>query len=88
MVVSAEDLGVIDGVMAAPAAEGAFAILRQQLPHLAWTRCDATDVAEEPFRRYPAFDVHLLDGGGHCVRLTAEPANATGVLLARRSVPS
>ncbi|WP_211115144.1 hypothetical protein [Nitrospirillum amazonense] len=86
MALSVEDLGTLDAVLSA-ASEDAFATLRRQLPHLAWTRCDASDVAEDPFRRYGGFDVHLLDGSGHCVRLTAEPADATGVLLARRVGP-
>ncbi|MEA1651202.1 hypothetical protein UAJ10_19515 [Nitrospirillum sp. BR 11164] len=85
MVVSTEDLGLIDGLLDMPApADGVFADLRRHLPHLSWTRCDATDVAEEPFRRYPRFDLHLLDASDHCVRLTPDPAHATGVVLARR----
>ncbi|MEA1675933.1 hypothetical protein [Nitrospirillum sp. BR 11163] len=83
MAVSVDDLGTMDAVLGAPA-EDAFATLRRRLPHLAWTRCDSSDVTEDPFRRYSGFDVHLLDGSGHCVRLTDEPATATGVLLARR----
>ncbi|MEE3624040.1 hypothetical protein UCD39_08550 [Nitrospirillum sp. BR 11752] len=86
MAVSGEDLATMDAILGA-AAEDVFATLRHQLPHLAWTRCDAADVAEDPFRRYGGFDVHLLDGSGHCVRLTDEPAHATGVLLARRGAP-
>ncbi|MBB6254463.1 hypothetical protein [Nitrospirillum iridis] len=89
MVVSTEDLGLIDGLLARPVAdEGVFADLRVLLPHLSWTRCDASDVVEAPFRSYPSFDLHLLDGRDHCVHLTPDPACATGVVLARRAVPS
>ncbi|WP_044559122.1 hypothetical protein [Azospirillum sp. B4] len=85
MVVSTEDLGLIDGLLDVPIpAGGVFADLRRQMPHLSWTRCDASDVAEEPFRRYPRFDLHLLDASDHCVRLTPDPAQATGVVLAQR----
>jgi hypothetical protein len=49
------------------------------------TRCDASDVAETPFRAYPGFDVHLLDAADHCVQITTDPARATGIVLAKRS---
>jgi hypothetical protein len=44
--------------------------------------------AETPFREYARFDLHLVDGGSHCWRLTSDPAEATGlVVVARISVP-
>lgn len=79
------ELNEIDRVLAAPDATGAaFSELRRRFPHLALTRCDASDVSEEPFRSYPAFDLHLLDASDHCAQVTPDPARATGLILARR----
>ncbi len=61
-----------------------FATLRGRFPHLSWTRCDASDVTETPFRSYSRFDVHLLDSADHCVQITTDPACATGIVLADR----
>lgn len=86
MAVSEADLAVIDAVMVAgkPVA-GVWSELRERLPHLFWTRCEASDVVEEPFRVYQAADLHLVDGGsGHCIQLTPDPAFATGLVLALR----
>lgn len=50
------------------------------------TRCDASDMgAESPYRRFDAFDLHLVDGRDHCWRITGAPAEATGIVLARRA---
>ena len=51
-----------------------------------FTRCDASDVGETPFRANARFDIHLIDSADHCVQITADPARATGIVLARRSV--
>jgi len=63
----------------------AFSELRQRLPKLSWTRCDATDVTEEPFRSFPVYDIHLIDTADHCVVLTTDPSRATGVILAKKN---
>ena len=79
----------IDEMLSAPEADaGVFAHLRSRFPHLSWTRCDASDVTEEPFRTYSRFDVHLVDRSDHCVQITADPARATGIVLADRNVLS
>lgn len=50
------------------------------------TRCDASDMgAESPFRRFDAFDLYLVDGRDHCWRITGDPAEATGIVLARHA---
>jgi len=59
--------------------------LRAKFSHLSWTRCDASDVIETPFRSFPHCNVHLLDGADHCVTVTDDPARATGVIVAFRS---
>jgi hypothetical protein len=86
MALSTDELTEIDKVLSAPEADGqAFAELRRRFPHLAWTRCDASDVTEAPFRSYSRFDVHLLDSADHCAHITADPTRATGIILARRN---
>lgn len=51
------------------------------------TRCDASDMGTDvPYRPFPGFDLYLVDGRNHCWRITGEPAEATGIVLARRSV--
>jgi hypothetical protein len=88
MALSTEDLTEIDKVICVLQADAqVFAELRRRFPSLSWTWCDATDVAEEPFRSYPRFDVHLLDSADHCSHITADPTRATGVVLAKRSTP-
>ncbi|CAN5375404.1 hypothetical protein BH10PSE10_BH10PSE10_02250 [soil metagenome] len=75
----------IDQVLSSPDADArVLATLRGRFPHLSWTRCDASDVTETPFRSYSRFDVHLLDSADHCVQITMDPANATGIVLADR----
>lgn len=87
MAVKLDELREIEAVLAAPGAEtDAFGLLRARFPHLAWTRCDASDVAEAPMQTVGLFDVHLLDGSEHCVQLTSDPQRATGVILAKRSL--
>jgi len=59
--------------------------LREKFPRLSWTRCDASDVTETPYRSFPRFDVHLIDAADHCVRITTEPDHATGLIVADRA---
>ncbi len=89
MGLSAEDLAGIDALLGAPDADAhAVSAIRRQFPRLSITRCDPSDMSDEtPFREYPRFDLYLVDGGGHCWRLTEKLAEATGlVVVARRSV--
>lgn len=89
MAVNAEELDEIDRMLATPDVDAqAFLELRRRFPYLSWTRCDASDVTEAPFRSYPAFDVHLLDSADHCSQITSDPAHATGIVLAKRSAVS
>ncbi|MFG1461880.1 hypothetical protein V5F77_03190 [Xanthobacter sp. DSM 24535] len=85
MALKADDLTQIDQILSvADVGPQVFADLRGRFPHLSWTRCDASDVTEAPFRIYPRFEVHLLDAADHCVQITADPARATGIVLATR----
>lgn len=86
MALNEEDLSVIGEMIAAAPADGqVFLALRQRFPQLSWTRCDASDVVEEPFRTLGIYDLHLMDAADHCVQITTDPARATGVVLAKRS---
>ncbi len=87
MALGPDELLEIDDVLSAPEADGrVFAQLRSRFPHLSWTKCDASDVPETPFRTYSRFEVHLVDRSDHCVQITADPARATGIVLADRNV--
>lgn len=86
MPLSAEDLTELDKMLSALDADGTvFAALRSRFPGLSLTRCDASDVTEDPFRSYAQFDLHLLNTADHCAQITADPASATGLILAKRS---
>ena len=88
MAMSAEELTEIEAALAAPDADARLvAQLRQRFSHLSWTRCDASDVTEAPFRSFARFDLHLLDSADHCAHITLDPARATGIIVALRSVP-
>jgi hypothetical protein len=88
MAIGAEDWTEIDRALTG-AALGARAVaeLRRRFPSLSWTRCDASDVTEPPYRSYPRFDVHLVDSADHCVRITTDPEHATGLVVADRTIP-
>lgn len=84
MAIKAEELQEIESLLATADAS-TYATLRQKYPHLAWSRCDASDVIEEPYRSFPAFDVHLFDVSNHCPVVVTDPAEASGMILAARS---
>ena len=83
MAISDVELTEIERLLGAETAP-VLADLRSKFSHLSWTRCDASDVIEPPFRSYSHCDVHLLDGADHCVTVTDDPARATGVIVAFR----
>jgi hypothetical protein len=57
---------------------------RQRFPGLSFTPCSSSDMNGEPvYRSHPGFDLYLVDGSEHCVQYTTEPANATGIVVAR-----
>ena len=86
MAIKAEELLEIETLVAqAPADASPYAALRQKFPHLAWSRCDASDVLEEPFRSFSAYDLHLLDVTNHCPTVVTDPEAAMGFILAARS---
>lgn len=85
MAMNAEDLQAIEVLFADAGPEmESIAALRRKFPHLSWTECDDSDVAETPFRSYARVDIHLLNSKDHCAQITSDPAGATGVIVARR----
>ncbi|MCI4677088.1 DUF6129 family protein [Rhodoblastus acidophilus] len=87
MAIQAEELQEIETLLTGAEADGSvLAALRLKFPHLKWSRCDASDVLEEPYRSFPAYDLHLMDASNHCVAVVADPAAASGAILATRSV--
>jgi len=89
MALGADELNEIDRVLSEPDVDArVFAELRRRFPHLSWTRCDANDVNEMPFRSYSRFEIHLVDRTDHCLQITADPMRASGIVLADRNVAS
>ena len=86
MALNSEDLAGIEALLGAPDADPqAIAALRERFPKLSITECSSSEVdAEKPFREYHRFDLYLVDGGGHCWRLTQNPGEATGLVVAPR----
>jgi hypothetical protein len=69
---------------AAPAAER-YASVRQNFPGISLTHCDASDMdADAPAFETAEFAVYLIDTSEHCVRLTLNPAAATGLIVAKK----
>lgn len=88
MSIGAEDWKQVELALAGDAAApNAVAQLRRALPRLSLTRCDASDVPETPYRSFPRFDVHLIDAADHCARITTDPEQATGLIVAVRKAP-
>jgi hypothetical protein len=61
--------------------------LRQAFSPIHFTWCQDEDLGEghgiaAPVRSTPAFNLYLVDGQGHCMRLTDDPEAATGLLVA------
>jgi hypothetical protein len=85
---SEDALTRIDAVLRLPDADsGALAGFRHDFPGLSLTRCDVSDLGvEEPFRQYPRFNLYLVDASEHCWRFTADPARATGLVVAEKPV--
>lgn len=83
MALSEHDLAQLDAVLASrDAAAGVVAELRLLLPGLKITQCDPADIdLETPFRTWPHFALHLIDGAAHCWRLTNDADAATGLVI-------
>ena len=90
MPIASDDWKEIERVLSdgSTGSSAAVATLRKKFPRLSWTRCDASDVGEAPYRSFSRFDVHLIDAVDHCVRITTQPEEATGLFVADRTAQS
>jgi len=88
MALSVEELTEVEQVLLALAADApVIAEMRGRYPKLSWTRCDASDVVEAPYKSTTVYDIHLLNSSDHCSQITSDPAQATGIILAKRKPP-
>ncbi len=88
MALSAEELTEIELVLAGLAADApVIAEMKGRYPKLSWTRCDASDVVEAPYKSTALYDIHLLNTHVQCAQITSDPAQATGIILAKRKTP-
>lgn len=86
MTITDQDLAEIEQLLSGGAVDAVLAgEFRRRFPGLSLTRCRDSDIdTEAPYRRYPGFDLHLVDRSRHCWRMTDDPACATGIVLAAR----
>lgn len=57
--------------------------LREAFADIHFTHCSDDDIGVgQPIRTTDGFNLYLVDGREHCLVLTNDPANATGVVLA------
>lgn len=76
------DLAAIEQWLAS--SEVSAAEFRRRFPGVSFTRLDAPDVrGETPARICPPYQLYLLDGREHCVRLTNDLNAATGIVLVK-----
>lgn len=57
--------------------------LREAFTDMHLTYCSEDDIGVgRPVRHADGFNMYLVDGRGHCMRLTTDMASATGIVLA------
>ncbi|ALG66999.1 DUF6129 family protein [Beggiatoa leptomitoformis] len=63
--------------------EATITTLRQSYPHLHFTYCMDDDInTPKPVLERQGFNVYLIDGREHCLKLTSHFETATGLVLA------
>jgi len=82
--ISQETLALIAGtISAAGVDESVIAALRNDYPQLHFTYCSEDDIPNnEPVLEQEQFNLYLVDGREHCLCLTRDFENATGVVVA------
>jgi len=74
-IVSRVEAGAID--------EARMSELRGEFPDYHFTWCMDDDIgSEEPLLERDGFNLYLVDGEGHCLKLTTDLAKANGVVIA------
>jgi hypothetical protein len=64
-----------------------IALLRERFPNLHFTECGEDDVSSRfnPALSIDSHHLYLVSGAsGHCLELTNNPENATGILIAAK----
>jgi len=82
--ISQETLAQIAGTISAVGVdERVIAALRNDYPQLHFTYCSEDDIPNnEPVLEQELFNLYLVDGREHCLCLTRDFENATGVVVA------
>lgn len=82
--ISQETLAQIAGkITAAGVDESIISTLRTDYPQLHFTYCSEDDIPNnEPVSEQELFNLYLVDGREHCLCLTRDFENATGVVVA------
>jgi len=82
--ISQESVDAIVARVAASALDESLASqLRAEFPGLHFTWCMDDDMgSEEPLLERPDFNLYLVNGEGHCLKLTTDLAKANGVVIA------
>jgi len=74
---------IVSRVEAAVLDEQIASSLRSEFPDLHFTFCMDDDIgSEEPLLEKEQFNLYLVNGEGHCLKLTTDPALANGVVIA------
>jgi hypothetical protein len=82
---TSDELRQLEALVASAPSSLSMTEFRSHFPGHTLTRCDVSDMGdEEPYRRFPAVHLYLVDGRDHCWHITNDPACATGVVLAEK----
>jgi hypothetical protein len=57
-------------------------MLKGSFPGLSFLRMSDADIDEPPFRSLVNYNLYLLDGRSHCVKITNNLSDATAVVIA------
>ena len=80
------DVDMIGGFLDGCADRGALVPeFRKEFPGVSIIRCDAFDMRDEtPIKSTAGFDLYLVDGREHCVKITNDAGVATGVVVVEK----
>ncbi len=83
MPLATEFIGAIETALndACLAGDDPLTVLRCRYPDVRFSRCDAGDVIESPYRENDRFNLYLIDGSSHCPCITSNPMHASRVLI-------
>jgi hypothetical protein len=59
-------------------------MLKECFPDISFVRLSARDIDEAPYRELDDYNLYLLDTSEHCVKITASPESASGIVVAQR----